>query len=275
MSARAFTPMALACALFLPLGTAAAQQFHYAPGTSHYRVTVDAKVTQTVMGQTNDADVNSGQRFTMALAQQAPDTLAMTVTIDSIFQMTPMGPNPAMDGLMGKQVQALLSPSGEFYSTTPVGDSAAALESVADQLVHILPRVPKPLASGVTWTDTSNASTMQAGLSVKRQVISTYLVAGDTTVGGGAAWKINRISTSTTSGLGNIQGQNASMDGTSTGSGVLLLSHDGNFLGGEGQEDVKAKLTLTDAGVAYDIITSAKSKIERVNWKGAPAPAPA
>ena len=265
MFARAFTPAALACALVLPFGTAAAQQFHYAPGTSHYRMTVDAKVTQTVMGQTNDAQLNSSQMFTMALAQQSADTLAMTVTIDSISQTTSMGPTPGLDGLMGKQVQALLSPSGEFYSKAAVGDTAAALESVADQLVHILPRVRKPLAPGATWTDTSTVSTVQSGLNVKREVISTFTVAGDTTVGGSTAWKINRNSTSTTSGLGNIQGQNASMDGTSTGTGVILLSHDGNFLGGAGQEDVKAKLTLTDAGVSYDITTSATSKIDRAN----------
>ena len=265
MVARANTPAALAGVLLLPLGSAAAQQFHYAPGTSHYRMTVDAKVTQTVMGQSNDAQLNSGQQFTMTLAQQAPDTLAMTVTIDSISQTTSMGPTPGLDALMGKHVQALLSPTGEFYSKAAVGDTAAALESVADQLVHILPTVRKPLAAGATWTDTTTISTVQSGLNVKRQVISTFTVVGDTTIGKSTAWKITRNSSSTTSGLGAIQGQNASMDGTSTGTGVVFLSHDGNFLGGQGQEDVKAKLTLTDAGVTYDIGTTATSRIERMN----------
>ncbi len=265
MFVRALTPAALACALILPFGTAAAQQFHYAPGTSHYHMTVHAKITQTVMGQTNDAELNSGQKFTMALAQKAPDTLAMTVTIDSITQTTSMGPTPGLDALMGKQVQALLSPTGEFYSKAAVGDTAAALESVADQLVHILPRVRKPLAAGATWTDTSTVTGVQSGLTVKRQVISTFTVAGDTTIGSTTAWKITRNSSSTTSGLGNVQGQNASMDGTSTGTGMVFLSHDGNFLGGQGQENVKATLTLTDAGVSYDIGTTATSKIERMN----------
>ncbi len=265
MFARAITPAALAGALLLPFGTTAAQQFQYAPGTSHYRMTVNAKVTQTVMGQTNDAELNSGQQFTMVLTRQAPDTLAMTVTIDSISQVTSMGPTPGLDALMGKHVQALLSPTGEFYSKAAVGDTAAALESVTDQLVHVLPRVRKPLAAGVTWTDTTTMSAVQNGLTVKRQVISTFVVAGDTTIGTAAAWKITRNSSSTTSGLGAIQGQNASMDGTSTGTGEVFLSHDGNFLGGQGEEDVKAKLTLTDAGVSYDIGTKATSKIERMN----------
>jgi hypothetical protein len=144
-------------------------------------------------------------------------------------------------------------------------DSVAALASVADQLVHLLPRIRVALAAGATWTDTVNATTSQGGLELKRQVISKYTVAGDTTLGGKTAWKINRASTSATSGSGNIQGQNASMDGTSTGTGVVLLTHDGTFLGGAGQEDVKAKLTLTDAGVSYDIATSAKTTIDRVN----------
>ncbi|MGH7670905.1 MAG: hypothetical protein ACRENQ_15575 [Gemmatimonadaceae bacterium] len=265
MFVRAITPAALACALMLPFGTAAAQQFRYAPGASHYHMTVEAKITQTVMGQTNDAELNSAQKFTLALAQQAPDTLAMTVTIDSITQTTSMGPTPSLAALMGKHVQALLSPSGEFYSKGVVGDTAAALESVADQLVHILPRIRKPLAPGATWTDTSSLSTVQSGLNVTRQVISTFIVAGDTTIDGTTAWKINRNSSSTTSGSGNLQGQNASIDGTSTATGEVFLSHDGNFLGGQAEENVKAKVTLTDAGVSFDIGTTATSKIERMN----------
>jgi hypothetical protein len=266
MFARAIAPAALACLLALPSGTASAQAFHYSPGTNQYRMAVDAKITQTVMGQSNQTDVSSGQKFTMALAAQGADTLAMTVTIDSIVQNTPMGPVPGLDALIGKHVKATLSPAGEFYaSASPEADSVAALASVADQLVHLLPRIRVALAAGATWTDTVNAKTSQGGLELKRQVISTYTVAGDTTIGGKTAWKINRASTSATSGTGDIQGQNASMDGTSTGTGVVLLTHDGTFLGGAGQEDVKAKLTLTDAGVAYDIATSAKTTIDRVN----------
>ncbi|MDE3152321.1 MAG: hypothetical protein KGL93_08735 [Gemmatimonadota bacterium] len=265
MFVRALTPTALAVALALPFATVQAQQFHYAPGTSHYRMTVDAKVTQTVMGQSNDATLNSGQKFTMALAQQAPDTLAMTVTIDSIGQTTSLGPTPGLDSLVGQKVQAFLSPTGEFYAKHLGADTVAALASIADQLVHILPRIRVPLAKGATWSDTLTESTLQSGLNVKRQVISTFTVAGDTTIGGATAWEITRKSNSTTSGLGNIQGQNATMDGTSTGSGLVFLTHDGTFVGGTGSEDVKAKLTLTDAGVAYDIGTSAHTKIERMN----------
>ena len=266
MSVRALTPAALACALALPFSAAAAQGFRYSAGTSQYRMSVDAKITQTVMGQSNETDVSSGQKFTMVLAKQSADTLAMMVTVDSIVQNTPMGPVPGLDALIGKHVKALLSPNGEFYtSISPEADSNAALASVADQLEHLLPRVRIALAAGATWTDTLNATTSQGGLELKRQVISKYTVAGDTTVAGRTAWKINRASTSSTSGSGNIQGQNAAMDGTSTGTGVVLLSHDGTFLGGIGTEDVKAKLSLTDAGVAYDIATTAKTTIDRVN----------
>jgi hypothetical protein len=267
MFARAITPAALACALALPVGIAGAQSFHYAPGTNQYRMSVEAKITQTVMGQSNETDMSSGQKFTMALARQASDTLAMTVTIDSIAQnMGQMGPVPGMAALIGKQVKATLSPAGEFYAMNSPGvDSVAALASVADQLVHVLPRIRIALAAKATWTDTTNSSQSQGGLEVKRQVISVYTVQGDTTVGGTTAWKVNRASTATLSGSGQIQGQQASMDGTSKGTGMVLLSHDGIFLGGIGQEDQAVKLTLTDAGVAYDIGTSATSKIERVN----------
>jgi hypothetical protein len=267
MSARVLAPAALACALAMPCASATAQSFRYAPGVNQYRMTVEARITQTVMGQNNETSMSSGQKFTMALTRRAPDTLAMAVTIDSIAQnMGQMGPVPGMDKLVGQKVEALLSPAGDFYA--PVArpaDSVAALASVADQLEHLLPRIRVALAAGASWTDTVSGTTSQGGLELKRQVISTYTVAGDTTVNGATAWKIDRASTSTTSGSGMIQGQNASMDGTSKGTGVVLIGHAGTFLGGSGQENVVAKLTLTDAGVAYDITTTATTRIEKVN----------
>ena len=266
MHARAIAPAALICALALTAGTAAAQSFHYTPGTNQYRMSVDAKITQTVMGQANETGVSSVQKFTMALAKQSADTLSMTVTIDSLTQDTPMGPTPGLDSLIGKPVKALLAPDGKFYaSASPESAGNAALSSVADPLIHMLPRIRVAMVAGATWTDTTSATTAQMGLELKRQVISTYTVAGDTTVGGKTAWKINRASTSTTSGGGNIQGQNASMTGTSTGTGVVVLSHDGVFMGDIGQETVKATLSLTDAGVSYDIGTVAKTTIDWVN----------
>ncbi|HUX35305.1 MAG TPA: hypothetical protein VMV51_15645 [Gemmatimonadaceae bacterium] len=266
MFVRALSPMALAGLLALPFGSAAAQQFQYAPGTAQYRMTVEAKVTQTAMGQSTETDVSSGQKFTMALSRPSADTLAMSLTVDSVAQMTPMGPVPGLDGLVGKKVQALLSPRGEYYSTyiAPT-DTAAALTSVADQLVHVLPRIRVALTNGATWTDTLNATSMQNGIELKRQVISVYTVAGDTTVGGTTARKITRASTSTTSGSGSIQGQAVTMDGTSTGTGVAVVTAGGAFIGSAGSESVKAKLTLTDAGMVYDIDTSAQTKVERVN----------
>jgi hypothetical protein len=266
MLLRAFTPAALACVLAMPFGAAAAQGFRYAPGTRQYRLTVQAKITQTVMGQSNDINMSSGQKFTMTLANQAADTLAMSATIDSIAQdMGQLGPVPGMEDLVGQKVSALLSPAGRYYaeSTKPT-DSIPALAGVASQLEHILPYIRVVPAAGVAWTDTLSDTVSQSGLEVKRQVISTYTVAGDTSIAGARSWKINRVSSSTSTGSGMVQGQMASMDGTSKGTGQLFIGHDGAFIGGTGTEDVVAKLSLPGAGVTYDVTTTATTRIELV-----------
>lgn len=266
MLVRAFTPVALAALLALPAGSAAAQRFHYAAGTVHYRMTVDAKITTTAMGQSSDNEITSMQKFTMALADQEADTMSMAVTIDSISQMTPMGPPPGLDALIGKKVQAFVSPAGEYFRTqVDPADSGSMLTSLADQVVHVLPRIRVALADGATWTDTLDATTMQSGLELKRRVISVYTVAGDTTVNGRTGRRLTRTSTSVTTGSGTIQGQAVTMDGTSTGSAVAVVTSDGAFLGSAGTEAVKSKLTLTDAGIAYDIATNATTKVERSN----------
>jgi hypothetical protein len=266
MSLRAFPLMALAAALALPAGSASAQGFHYAPGTAHYRMTVDAKITTTAMGQSSDNEVTSMQKFTMALANKSADTMAMSVTIDSISQMTPMGQAPGLDSLMGKKVRALVSPAGEYFtSQLDPADSGGLLSSVADQVVHVLPRIRVGLADGATWTDTLVTASAQSGLQLKSQVISVYTVSGDTTVNGTKGRKLVRVSTATTTGTGSIQGQDVSMDGTSSGNGVAVVTRDGAFLGSTGNEAVKSKLTLTTAGVTYDIETNATTKVERAN----------
>ncbi len=267
MSARAFTPAALAAVLALSFAPArAAAQFQYAPGTAQYRMTVDAKVTQTMAGQNSENEVTSGQKFTMSIARQSADTLAMDVTIDSIAQTTPMGPMPGLDSLVGKQVHALLSPSGNLYATRLApADSASMLSNVSDQLVHVLPPIRAALTDGATWTDTVNTTTNQSGLELKRTVISTYTVDGDTTVGGTTAHKLHRESTSTTSGSGSMQGQAVTMSGTSTGTGVAVVTSNGAFLGSANSENAKASVTLTDANVTIDMQTNASTKVEKIS----------
>jgi hypothetical protein len=266
MLVRAFTPAAFAAALTLAAVGAGAQQFQYTTGTNRYLMSVRAKVTQTAMGQTSETELSADEKFTMDITMSAADTMAMTVTIDSIAQeLAAAGPMPGLDSLVGRKVRAWLSRNGTFYaSKVDTADTSAMFTSVAEPLVHLLPRIPVALARGASWTDTTMTTVPQGGLDVKRTVVSTYTVAGDTTVGGTTAWNISRTSASTSAGSGTVQGHDATLDGTSTGTATVLVSHEGTFLGGAGTEDAKVKVTITDAGVTYDVGTNAKTKIERL-----------
>jgi hypothetical protein len=267
MRARLATSTLLASfAACLASHSARAQQFEYAVGSWHYRVVTSVVSTQEVMGQKNDLTVSSGERFTLNLARQARDTLAMTVTVDSIGSESSMGPTPGLDALVGSHVMAWLSPSGQLYSSKlDANDPKGQFGGVGDEASRLLPRIRGALASGATWSDTVASSVTQGEMEVDRRIVSDYTVAGDTSIGDQRAWKVIRKSASTSNGRGSAQGQAMVVDGSSTGNGVLYLSVKGTFLGAESSEEATAKITLTANGLEIHVGTKAKTTVSRAD----------
>jgi hypothetical protein len=257
---------AVCCIVGLPAGgLLRAQQFEYAAGTSHYRITTNIKLTQEAMGQKVDADVATDEKLTLSLARQAKDTLAMTVTIDSMASKSSMGPTPGMDSLVGAKILAWVSPSGQFYSSRVALGASSQVATVADEVSRLLPRIRAILVNGATWSDTGSSKTMQQGLEITRRVVSQFTVAGDTVFGTEKAWKLSRKSSATTAGSGQMQGQAMSMQGSSNGTGVLYLTAKGVFIGGEITEDAKATITLAASGMEVNVLTQARTRFERLD----------
>jgi hypothetical protein len=258
--------VALALLLSLPI-LAGAQGFEYKPGTAQYRITSSTKGTQEVMGQKQEAEQSTMQLVTVTLTRPVKDTLAMTVVIDSLNLVGPMGMTPpGVDKLVGMKVSAKLSPFGAFYSADIPKDSATMpmQAQIAEGLNNFLPRLRGKLTPGSTWTDTTSGKVTQGPFELQRRVITKFTVVGDTTVRGERGWKIAHETNTSLSGSGAPQGQPASMEGTSNAKGTIVVSQNGVFLGSNREDQANIKVVLSTNGMEVGIVQNATTKIEKV-----------
>jgi hypothetical protein len=260
-------PAALAFAAMLAIPAAAtAQGFEYAASKSQYRITSKTTGAQEAMGQKQEFEQSSNQLLSVTVDRAMKDTLAYTAVLDSITAVGPMGMvPPGLDKLIGIKVSAKLSPFGAVYSAEgPKEEVVPNAQQLTDEMSRILPRIKAKLAAGATWSDTTAGKVKQNGIDIDRRVVSNFTVVGDTTVAGEKSWKINRETTTTLSGSGAPQGQPMTMEGTSTGKGMLFVSQKGVFVGSEGEDKASIKIVLAANGMEIGVTTTANTKVEKI-----------
>jgi hypothetical protein len=264
MPARAFR-LAAALGLMLPFALRA-QAFEYAATSGQYRVTSKTTGTQDAMGQTQQFQTSNNQLLSVSLARATRDTMALTIVVDSVNAVGPMGmPMPGLDKLVGQKISAKLSPVGVVYSAQgPADDSVPNGSQITTELSRLLPRIKAKLAPGAAWTDTVTGTVKQNGMSIDRQVIATYAVAGDTTVQGQKAWKLTRETNTSMTGGGAPQGQMMSMEGTATGKGIVVMGQNGVYLGGTSEDHANIKITLTAQAMDVTVTTTSNTAVEKV-----------
>jgi hypothetical protein len=193
--------------------------------------------------------------------------MAMTVVIDSLHLVGPMGMTPpGADKLVGLKVTAKLSPFGTFYSADVPKDSMTMpmQAQIVEGMNNFLPRLRGKMTPGSTWTDTTTGKVTQNAFEIERKVITKFTVLGDTTVQGQKSWKIGHETTTTLSGSGAPQGQPASMEGTSNAKGTIVVSQNGVFLGSNREDQANIKVVLSSNGMEVGIVQNATTKIEKV-----------
>jgi hypothetical protein len=264
MSGRS-TRLAIALAMALPV-VASAQTFEYAPSSGQYRLTSTTKGAQEAMGQKQEFESSNSQLLTVTVARASKDTMAMTVVLDSITAVGPMGMiPPGLDKLIGIRVSTKLSPFGAVYSAVgPTDTTIANVAQITDEISRFLPRIRGRLSAASTWTDTTTGKVKQNGLDIDRQVIAKYTVLRDTSVAGERAWKIARETNTSLAGSGAPQGQPMTMEGTATGKGTLFLSQKGVFVGSTSEDQANIKITLAANGMEIGVTTTANTRIEKI-----------
>ena len=256
---------AAALTLVLP-SVATAQGFEYAPGTAQYKVTQTTKVAQEMMGQKQEGQTSALQLFTMTLTRPSKDTVLATYVIDSVHATTMQGPAPFLDRYKGMKVDVRANPTGTVvYSVKgPTEAEVPNAATLVTALSGYLPRMRATLAPGARWSDTVSGKINQFGIELDRKIVSRVEVVKDTTIGGAAAWKVQRSDSTTIAGTGNTANGPMSMEGTSKGNTTFFVTPRGMLLGAGGTENGNVRVVLSSNGMEINITTSAETKVEKV-----------
>jgi hypothetical protein len=257
-------------AVRLAPGTAA---FAYAPGTQRYRVTtVDTRTQDQSAGRAPfEFTTTTTQYLTVALARRSPDTMSVTVTLDSTqVSSTLDAPQPDLNSFRGTRLQGTMSPQGRIYSfAPPAGVTDQKTVALYRAFKGFLAPVPAQMASGATWVDSTTDAFRKGEFDIKTASVTTSKVAGDTTYAGQQAWRVDRNGTVTMTGEGTERDKpiHLTVDGTIRGS--RFMSASGVFLGATGTQTTRLELSMGEAVGGQDapIQESIKSTVEALPAK--------
>lgn len=278
-----FTRYGLLAALALGGGAVAAQtsqggqggqggsnaRFAYAPGRQRYKLTTTVHREQTQGGGRApfEFDVTTTQLITVDLAPQTRDTLRLTITVDSVDVSSDLAaPQPNLKRLFGRKIIGLVSPQGRVYrlEPSPADSGDKDTKDLYNSFRRFLVSFPaQPVAMGASWVDTTVENVNRNGFAIKASAITASRLAGDTTVNGQHAWRIERRAELTQSGEANEAGKPIHLTGEGTVTGVHLVSPEGVYLGSKSTQRFDITMTMqgSESAPISQVITS---QVERL-----------
>lgn len=234
--------------------------FRYQPGDAVYDAVVETKMINEIGGQRQEDEVTQRQRLRVSLREQAGDTMQIGITLDSASVVSTTSGAGDVSQLIGLQVEGQLSPLGHVYSSRLVkGNLGMAGPMVAGELAKLLPRMRGDLRPGLTWTDTTSEEVEMFGIPIKRQTVTTSTVEGDTAVAGERAWQVSRKAAVSFTGGGTVQGQSVTLQGSSTGTGQILVAHTGRYLGSTTTDS--ATTNFSAGAMAFTVAQTQKTTV--------------
>jgi hypothetical protein len=260
----------VALAIAVPAG---AQTFGYAPGTQRYRIET---VTQNQRDQNGgrapmELDYTTTQIVTVTLARQSRDTLAMTVTVDSITQQSESdAPKPDLSWEKGVKVVGRVSPTGQVYAFEAPAGADPNMRGLYDGFRYFLPALQSSVATGRSWADTATQRTGRRGQfdSISTQKIVTSHITGDTTVAGQRAWRIERSGSMSLSGQGSEGGKVLRVAGDGTIRGVQVVSVAGVYLGSRATQVMRLVESFQETGDGPASTQTIRSEIHPIDVTG-------
>src|SRR5581483_1111778 len=232
---------------------AGAQSFAYTPGTQRYRIEIATQNQRDQNGGRAPAefDYTTTQVVTVQLTRQSRDTLALTVTIDSIGQSTALdAPKQDLSWAKGVKLTGKISPTGQVYSFGAPSSADANMRGLYDGFRFFLPELHTQIASGSAWADTTTTHSGRRGAfdSVSTEKIVNSKVTGDTTVAGQRAWRVERTGTIELHGQGSEGGKVLKVAGDGTIRGVQYIGVGGVYLGSKVTQIMRLVESFPDTG---------------------------
>jgi hypothetical protein len=243
-------------------------RFTYSAGTHRYRVTTRVHREQIQGGGRApfEFDVTTTQLVTLHLDRQSPDTLRLTITVDSVAVSSDLAaPPPDVHPLMGTRLVGLISPQGRVYRFDPPSGNAdpriAALYSAFRGF--LIPFPTQPVTIGASWVDTTTDRTERDGFTVITRAIISSRIAGDTTVAGHPAWRIERRSEIAQAGDKMEGGYPIHLASEGTVNGTHVVTRDGIYLGSQSTQRLSMTMTMQESEGA-PINQTIRSTVERL-----------
>ena len=237
------------------------QGIEYADGSRKYHVVSTTSGTQSTPRGSANFETGFSQQLSVTLARRATDTVVAGLTVDSIA-IKSSGAPPDVRKLIGSRITSLVSPTGKFYSATVPPGLPAELGQIVDGLSHFLPMFRSDLVTTKLWADTITGKELQQGMSVDRTSIYTYVVSGDTTIGGETALRIQRSTRVRAAGTGTMQGTAVQIETKSSGGGVFFLTPRGLFMGGNSADSLNLKITILARHEEINIRENQQTRID-------------
>ena len=237
----------------------------YAPAEARYRIATTTKTSQVMMGQAQEFESKANQLLSLSVTK-AGDALALTMTLDSATATTtsPEG-SPDLAGALGMKFTGTMAPDGKVASSAVTDKSGApSMSDLAGSFRSILPRLKVGAAVGATWTDSNSYVTKRGDGEVTTSTMSTYVLAGDTVMAGGRAWKVTGTSVSKLTGHGNRMGTDYSLTGDVKGQVTAVVSMTGVLLGETSESDSNISVTVEAAGMTIPIVQKTSATVEKL-----------
>ncbi len=235
----------------------------YAPGKLRYHVTTVSTRAQPLGGGRAPFDftTTTNQWIGLEVAPQSADTLKIAMTVDSIrITSTLDAPAPDLSVFQGAKFAGTMSARGHVYTLAPAGGSTdSKLAAFSTALKRFLPILPeRSLATGTSWADTVVEHPSVGTIKITSSSVTTYKVAGDTTVNGQHAWRIDRFTTIAQLGKGMEAGRPLEVSGSGTVTGMQLFTDSGVLLGGSSTQrtDLQEKMSESDGAVIQQTFKS-------------------
>ncbi len=226
----------------------------YGPTSSRYRVEVVTKQTQVQMGQSMEFTTTSNQLMRLSVTKSG-DALSLSMTTDSASATASApAPTPDVSGLIGATITGGMSADGHMATSTVTDKAGKPMDpSMALSMRSFLPRLKVGAARGTSWSDTVSTKGNQNGAEVTTVSITSYTLAGDTTVAGARGWKLTSTSMGTIDGAGNMGGADFTIKGAMTGQGTMVIGAGGVFAGGGNTIEIKMTVDVPAASMQIPI----------------------